>query len=199
MLKKLACIGLGVMIVITLSGCKKENKLNEYDKEDNSLSLKIIYLVSFEFAPTVDIVNRCNAIKEANIDFILCFRHILLCCKIFPATHRHNICPDGRHIHPFIFRISKFICVLGRLLQSNPVSHFSNLHSAELPKCLSQIAAGSSILPGTKSITALPALEYKPNTIISFLSGFKRGKRTSSILHLLLKRSMNAPTVLSAY
>jgi len=35
MLKKLACIGLGVMIVITLSGCGKENKINEYDKEDN--------------------------------------------------------------------------------------------------------------------------------------------------------------------
>lgn len=40
----------------------------EYDKEDNSLSLKIIYLVSLEFAPTVDIVNRCNAIKELAIE-----------------------------------------------------------------------------------------------------------------------------------
>lgn len=33
MLKKLVCIGFCVMIVITLSACKKENKINEYDKE----------------------------------------------------------------------------------------------------------------------------------------------------------------------
>jgi len=35
MLKRLACIGLGMMIAITLGGCGKENKLNEYDKETN--------------------------------------------------------------------------------------------------------------------------------------------------------------------
>lgn len=35
MLKKLACIGLSLMIVITLNGCKKEDKINEYDKESN--------------------------------------------------------------------------------------------------------------------------------------------------------------------
>ena len=35
MLKKLACIGLGVMIVITLSGCNNENKISGYDKESN--------------------------------------------------------------------------------------------------------------------------------------------------------------------
>jgi len=33
MLKKLACIGLSLMIVVSLSGCGKENKINEYDKE----------------------------------------------------------------------------------------------------------------------------------------------------------------------
>jgi len=35
MLKKLTCIGLGAIIAITLSGCNKENKINEYDKESN--------------------------------------------------------------------------------------------------------------------------------------------------------------------
>ncbi len=35
MLKKLTCIGLGVMIVVSLSGCGKENKINEYDKGSN--------------------------------------------------------------------------------------------------------------------------------------------------------------------
>jgi len=34
MLKKLACIGLSLMIVLTLSGCGKGNKINEYDKEN---------------------------------------------------------------------------------------------------------------------------------------------------------------------
>jgi len=36
MLKKLACIGLSLMIVITLSGCGKENKINEYNKDKDS-------------------------------------------------------------------------------------------------------------------------------------------------------------------
>jgi len=35
MLKKLACIGLGVMIVIILGGCNNENKISGYDKESN--------------------------------------------------------------------------------------------------------------------------------------------------------------------
>ena len=42
MLKKLACIGFSVMIMITLSGCKKENNINEYDKESN------VNIVNFE-------------------------------------------------------------------------------------------------------------------------------------------------------
>jgi len=36
MLKKLTCIGLGVMLVVSLSGCGKENKINEYDKENKT-------------------------------------------------------------------------------------------------------------------------------------------------------------------
>lgn len=36
MLKKLACIGLSLMITITLSGCGKENKIKEYNKESNA-------------------------------------------------------------------------------------------------------------------------------------------------------------------
>jgi len=36
MLKKLACIGLSLMIVITLSGCGKENTINEYTKDKDS-------------------------------------------------------------------------------------------------------------------------------------------------------------------
>jgi len=35
MLKKLVCIGLGVMIVITLSGCGEKAELKEYNKENN--------------------------------------------------------------------------------------------------------------------------------------------------------------------
>jgi len=35
MLKKLVCIGLSLMITITLSGCVKENKIEEYDKEED--------------------------------------------------------------------------------------------------------------------------------------------------------------------
>jgi len=47
MLKKLTCIGLGVMIVVSLSGCGKENKINEYDKEivpSNSQAVSAVML-----------------------------------------------------------------------------------------------------------------------------------------------------------
>jgi len=35
MLKKIMCVVLSTMVIITLSGCSKENKINEHDKENN--------------------------------------------------------------------------------------------------------------------------------------------------------------------
>jgi len=48
MQKKLARIGLGVMIIIALSGCGKENKINEYDKENEINVLNNIEVVEIE-------------------------------------------------------------------------------------------------------------------------------------------------------
>ena len=35
MLKKLACIGLSAMIVLTLSGCNEDNEIKEYSKDSD--------------------------------------------------------------------------------------------------------------------------------------------------------------------
>ena len=35
MLKKMACIGVVLILIVSLTGCNKENKINEYDKENN--------------------------------------------------------------------------------------------------------------------------------------------------------------------
>lgn len=62
MLKKLACIGLGVMIVIILGGCNNVNKISGYDKESN---------IKIEKNTETD-----NAEKEGNNEIIT------LCCGV---------------------------------------------------------------------------------------------------------------------
>ena len=46
MLKKMACIGVVLILIVSLTGCNKENKINEYDKENNIQVLESKELIS---------------------------------------------------------------------------------------------------------------------------------------------------------